>query len=51
MAKIWTNRIIAGTKLFSQCPERYQEDVKEILKEKVAENIITEEEMAMLLIK
>lgn len=51
MAKTWTNRIIAGTKLFSQCPERYQEDVKENLKKRVANNEITEEEMAMLLIK
>lgn len=51
MAKTWTNRIIAGTKLFSQCPERYQEDVKELLKEKLAEGVISEQEMAMLLIK
>ena len=35
MAKIWRNRIIARTKKYSDCPERYKSEVLELLKEDV----------------
>lgn len=35
MAKIWRNRLIAGTQVFEDCPEKYRADVIELLKEEV----------------
>lgn len=44
MAKIWRNRIIAGDKLYSDCPSIYKKAVKELLKADVAEGTITKEQ-------
>ena len=43
MAKIWRNRIIAGDKEYSSCPERYRAAVLELLKADVASGVITQE--------
>lgn len=43
MTKIWRNRLIAGTQVFSNCPEKYKEDVIKLLKEDVAKGVITED--------
>lgn len=43
MAKIWRNRIIAGDRLFSDCPERYREQVRELLRADVEAGTITAE--------
>ena len=32
MPKIWYNRIVAGTKTLSECPERYREGVLALLR-------------------
>lgn len=40
MAKIWRNRLIAGTQVFSECPEQYRNDVIDLLKQEVAEGNI-----------
>lgn len=44
MPKIWRNRIIAGTKSYSECPERYKVDVKKLLRQDVESGEITTEE-------
>ena len=44
MAKIWRNRIIAETQSFSDCPERYQDDVKALLRADVENGVITPEQ-------
>lgn len=49
MAVVWRNRILAKTKLFSECPDRYKEKVEELLKNEVLENKLTEEECNNLL--
>ena len=43
MAKIWRNRIIAGTQKFKDCPNRYKDKVIELLKEDVKNKVITAE--------
>ena len=43
MAKIWRNRIIAGDKLFANCPEKYKNDVLNLLKGDVSSDIISSE--------
>ncbi|MCK9444545.1 MAG: hypothetical protein M0Q14_08470 [Tissierellaceae bacterium] len=43
MAKIYASLIIAGKKLFSQVPEQIKEDVKNTLKDEVANGKITPE--------
>lgn len=40
-AKIWRNRIEAGTKTFQECPERYRADVLTFMRADVAEGKIT----------
>ena len=42
MAKIWRNRIIAGDKLYANCPAVYKEAVKALLKQDVVNGVITE---------
>jgi hypothetical protein len=32
MAKIWRNRLEAGTQIWADCPERYRSEVKKLLK-------------------
>lgn len=43
MAKIWRNRLIAGTQVFSDCPLRYQKDVLELLEADVDAGVISRE--------
>lgn len=43
MPKIWRNRIIAGTKTYAQCPARYKDQVKELLKHDVEQAVISPE--------
>jgi len=44
MARIWANRLEAGTQKWEDCPERYKTSVKELLKSDVANGVITEDE-------
>lgn len=43
MAKIWRNRLIAGTQVFEDCPDKYKDKVLELLREDVLNGVITEE--------
>lgn len=43
MAKIWRNRLIAGTQKFSDCPEKYKTEVVVLLREDVANGVIAAE--------
>lgn len=43
MAKIWRNRLIAGTQKFEDCPEKYKDDVVVLLREDVQNGVITAE--------
>ena len=43
MAKIWRNRIIAGTKHFADCPERYKDEVLVLLRAEVEKGNLTPE--------
>lgn len=43
MAKIWRNRLIAGTQVFSDCPEKYRNAVIALLQKDVANGTITQE--------
>ena len=51
MAKIWRNRIEAGTQLFSNCPAKYKNDVLELMQQDVENGIITEDEFNELISK
>ena len=42
MAKIWRNRLIDGTQKFSDCPEKYREQVLALLRKDVENGVITE---------
>ena len=44
MAKIWRNRIIARTKHYEDCPEKYKATVLALLKQDVKNGVITAEE-------
>ena len=43
MAKIWRNRIEGGTKTFKECPDRYKEDVLELMQQDVENGKISKE--------
>lgn len=43
MAKIWRNRLEAGTQNFEDCPEKYKADVLKLLRVDVASGRITAE--------
>ena len=43
MAKIWRNRLIAGTQSFENCPEKYRDAVIALLRQDVENGVITEE--------
>ena len=43
MAKIWRNRIVAGTQVFEDCPERYKDAVLALLRQDVVDGVITAE--------
>ena len=32
MARIWKNRIVGETKTFEQCPDRYKDEVLELMR-------------------
>lgn len=44
MAKIWRNRLIAGTQIFEDCPARYRDAVIALLREDVQNGVITAEQ-------
>lgn len=48
MAKIWTRRIIAGTQLFANCPDRYKDAVIANLKEAVVAETISEHDFKLM---
>lgn len=48
MAKIWRNRIEAGTQEFVNCPVRYRNDVLSLMREDVEAGVITAEEFKEL---
>lgn len=43
MAKIWRNRLVAGTQVWANCPERYRAAVQALLREDVEASRITAE--------
>lgn len=43
MAKIWRNRLIAGTQHFEDCPTRYKDAVVALLRDDVTNGVITQE--------
>ena len=49
MAKIWRNRIEAGTQFFSACPEKYKKDVVKLMQQDVEDGVITQEEYDKLI--
>jgi len=44
MAKIYRNRILAGTRTFDEVPQTWKAQVKNLLKEDVANGVITAKE-------
>lgn len=48
MAKIWRNRIEAGDQLFKDCPDRYKEQVLELMRQDVVDGVITKEQFEEL---
>lgn len=48
MAKIWRNRIIAGTQVFEDCPAKYKDAVLALLRQDVADGVITAEQFKEL---
>lgn len=48
IAKIWRNRIEAGTQSFTDCPEKYKAMVLQLMREDVASGKITAEEFEEL---
>ena len=48
MAKIWRNRIIAGDQLFENCPQKYRNQVLELLRQDVADGVISAEQFEEL---
>lgn len=43
MAKIWRNRLIAGTQVWTDCPEKYKSAVQALLRTDVESGKITAE--------
>ena len=48
MAKIWKNRIIAGTQKFEDCPDRYKNEVLELMRKDVEKGDLTPEKFEEL---
>lgn len=48
MDKIWSNRLIAGTKTWAEMPASRRTGVKKILAERVAEGEITADQYAAI---
>ena len=49
MAKIWRNRIEAGTQVFSDCPDKYKKDVLGLMQQDVEDGVITQEKYDKLI--
>ena len=45
MAKIWAERVLAGTRQFEKVPARFKAEVEKILRELFANGEISEEEL------
>lgn len=43
MARIWARRLEAGTQEWANCPTRYKEQTKAVLKQDVEDNIISKD--------
>ena len=48
MAKIWRNRIEAGTKNFEDCPPKYKSDVLALMRQDVEDGVITKDQFESL---
>lgn len=48
MAKIWRNRIEAGTKKLSNCPVKYRADVIALIQEDIANGAFTTDQLRQL---
>ena len=48
MAKIWRNRIEAGTKMLSNCPQKYRSDVIALIQADLAEGTFTDAQLRQL---
>ena len=47
MAKIWKNRIVAGTRSFSEVPLNWRNEVKLLFRQDVINGVITAEQYQM----
>lgn len=48
MAKIWRNRIEAGTQRLDHCPQKYRNDVIRLIQEDLESGAYTKEQLAQL---
>ena len=48
MAKIWRNRIEAGTQRLDHCPQKYRNDVIRLIREDLESGAYTKEQLAQL---
>lgn len=48
MAKIWRNRIEAGTKMLSHCPMKYRDEVIELIQEDIENDKFSKAKLAEL---
>ena len=48
MARIWRNRVEAGTKKLANCPMKYRADVIELIREDLANGDYTEQQLQQL---
>lgn len=48
MPKIWRNRIEAGDQKFADCPQKYKNQVLELMRQDVKDGIITAEQFEEL---
>ena len=48
MAKIWRNRIEAGTQMLSHCPKKYRADVITLIQEDLLVGTFTDDELKQL---
>ena len=50
MAKIWRNRIEAGTQMLSHCPQKYRADVIALIQEDLESGVYTEAQLKQLVV-
>lgn len=50
MAKIWRNRIEAGTQMLSHCPQKYRADVIALIQEDLESGAYTEAQLKQLVV-